>query len=450
MKDTIGRYRVEKKIGEGAMGIVYLAYDSMIDRRVAIKSLRLERLKNQNEAGRIRNLFFHEAKIIGKLNHSHITAIYDMGQENGNPYLVMEYVNGKTIKELIKSGEPFPLGEKLTLLAMVARALHYAHQRGVIHRDIKPANIMILVNNTPKVMDFGIAAVREHTRGDGGNIADTEDGIILGTPGYMSPEQVLAKELDQRSDIFSLGILAHEWIGGKKPFKGRNLKEVLTAVISKPAGSLKKICGADEELCRIVDKALAKKRKERYRSAEQFSDAIELYLSKIEKEKSGAGASLSYNSIRVIERLRKNYLFFSDFTDEELFDIFKLSGKEKYKKGDVIIQEGTSGAKMYIIIRGSVVIEKETNGQKLEVNRLEEGGCFGEMAIIDKMPRSASAVAAEKTAVIAINEIVLRETNPQLCLKLYRNLAAMISEKLRLSDSKYMDIVSKMKNGAQT
>ena len=453
MEQIIGRYRVEKVIGKGAMGLVYRGYDDMIDRVVAIKSLRLDRLRSKKDADKVRDLFFREAKTIGKLNHSHIAAIYDVGLLEGNPYLVMEFVDGKTIKDLIKSGAKFKLGEKLQLLSMIARALHYAHQRGVIHRDIKPANIMILPNRSPKIMDFGIASVTESLSDGWGGGPEEEQGIILGTPGYMSPEQILSKKLDQRSDIFALGVLAWEWTASKRLFPGKNMKEVLTAVISKPVASLKKISAADTRLSAIVEKALEKDRDNRYESAEKFSDAIELYLNRLEKkeeEKGGKAASLTYDNLKIIDQLKRNYLFFSDFSNDELFDIFKLSVKEKYKKGVAIITEGTSGAKMYVIIRGSVVIEKGTGSEKLEINRLGEGACFGEMAIIDKMPRFASAVAAEKTSVIAINEIVLRENNPQLALKLYRSLAAMISEKLRLSDSKYMDMVAKMKNGMGT
>jgi len=447
------------------MGVVCMGYDDMIDRKVAIKSLRLDKLRSKRDADKVRELFFREAKTIGKLSHSHIAAIYDVGQLDGNPYLVMEYVNGKTIKDLIKSGAKFKLEEKLALLSMIARALHYAHRRGVIHRDIKPANIMILPNRSPKIMDFGIASVSESLSDGWTGSAEEEQGVILGTPGYMSPEQILSKKLDPRSDVFALGILAYEWIASRRLFPGKNMREVLSAVISKPINTLKKAGAtgatgatgaagaagaADARLSAIVAKALEKDPENRYGSAEQFSDAMELYLNRLEmksEEKGGKAARLTYDNRKIIDQLKANYLFFSDFSNNELFDIFKLSGKEKYQKGEVIIQEGSSGAKMYIIIRGSVAIVKGTGSKKLEINRLEEGACFGEMAIIDKMPRFASAVAAKKTSVIAINEIVLRENNPQLCLKLYRNLAAMISEKLRLSDSKYMDVVAKMKNG---
>ncbi|GMT42506.1 MAG: hypothetical protein IEMM0002_0917 [bacterium] len=446
MDETTGRYRIKKQIGQGAMGIVYLAYDDMIDRLVAIKSLRLDK-SDEEERKRVRELFFREAKIIGRLSHSHITAIYDMGEQDDRPYIVMEYVNGKTIRELIESGDAFSLQDKLKLLSMAARAFHYAHQRGIIHRDIKPANIMILPNNTPKIMDFGIAGIRESAARPAANDADREESVILGTPAYMSPEQVRGRRLDARSDLFSLGVLAYEWIGGKRPFPGGNLKEILTAVVSEPQKPLKEFCGTDENLSRLVDRALEKKADNRYQNADEFADAVEMYLETTDKKKNAESEAerFSYDKLKIAKQIRKNYIFFSAMTDEELFAIFKLSGKEKFEKGEVIIQEGSSGSKMYIMVSGSVAIIKETDGKRIELNRLGEGDCFGEMSILDKMPRSASAIAREPTVAIAINEIVLRHSNPQLCLKLYRSLASMISEKLRLSDNRYSDLVSRIK-----
>lgn len=447
--ETAGRYRIERRIGQGAMGIVYLAHDDMIDRAVAIKSLRLDRAGSEKEQNRVRELFFREAKIIGRLNHSHITAIYDIGLKDGHPYLVMEYVKGRTIREFIDSRQKISLHEKLKILSMAARALHYAHQRGIIHRDIKPANVMILENRTPKIMDFGISTIRESATRGLSDDADKEDSAILGTPSFMSPEQVRGRELDARSDIFSLGVLAYEWIGGRKPFAYNNLREILTAIVSKPHKPLKELVSADDGLGELLDRALAKKADSRYNSAEEFSEAIEIYLDEIDKKKetlSGANR-FSYDKLKIVKQIKENYIFFSDMTDEELFAIFKLSGNEKFEKGDVIIQEGTSGSKMYILIIGKVAIVKESDGKKVEINRLVAGDCFGEMSIISKMPRFASAIALEQALVIAINEIVLRHSDPQLCLKFYRSLASMISEKLRISDIRYSDLVLKMKGG---
>ena len=442
--ENIGRYTIEKKLGQGSMGIVYLGYDSMIDRRVAIKSLRLDTTTEIRDKEKTISLFFDEAKIIGKLNHSHITSIYDIGTQDDCPFLVMEYIKGKTIKDVIRAETSMSVINILKLMSMIARGLHYAHQRGVLHRDIKPANIMVMKNLSPKIMDFGIARIMGPSRMT--KEGDTEKGIILGTPHYMSPEQIRGRDLDQRTDIFSLGVLGYEWITGKKPFRGDNLLEIIKEIIKNDPPLLTKSASVSLDIEKIISKALEKDVEKRYASAEEFSDAIELYLTSIETKDSEDGVSgqtgvFSYNQIRIVNDLRKNYVFFSDFTEEDLFTIFKMSKKEAFKKGDVIIEEGTSGATMYIILKGATSVMKMINGQQVEVSKLVEGECFGEMSIIDRMPRSATIVAKEDSALIAISEIVLRTSNPKLCLKLYKNLASMVADKLRSRDTEYFNLI---------
>ncbi|HSR36675.1 MAG TPA: serine/threonine-protein kinase, partial [Desulfurivibrionaceae bacterium] len=245
---AIGRYRIIRLLGQGAMGTVFLAKDAMIQRQVAVKTLRLDRLHTKEQRRRAADCFLQEARIVGNLNHSHITAIYDMGVQEGVPYLVMEYVDGENLKEIIRSGQAFSLKEKLTLIAMVARALHYAHQRGVLHRDIKPANIMILhKNRSPKITDFGIARVMDpRSLGIAGPQAEEE--LVPGTPLYMSPEQVEGGQLDPRSDLFSLGVLTYEWLAGRKPFTGETINGQLDAILTTTPPSLGSLAPVDVEL----------------------------------------------------------------------------------------------------------------------------------------------------------------------------------------------------------
>lgn len=444
---SIGRYKIEKKIGQGATGSVYLGWDSFIRRRVAIKSLRMERLKTEEDRKHTRNLFFQEARIIGNLNHSHITAVYDMGvEENGAPYIVMEYIDGLNIRSILDKEKIYSLKEKVNILSMVARALHYAHQRGVLHRDIKPANIMIQKNRAPKITDFGIARIMN--LGPSGQPGNSGEEGVLGTPQYMSPEQILGEEMDHRSDIFSLGILAYEWVSGQKTFRGKDTESLLSAILEASPKPLSQISDADEALESIISRALAKDVKDRFQSADELSDALEMYIHKMEMEGTHIESQdYSFDKIRVVERLKKDYLFFSDFSNRELFSLFKLSHKEKFRKGEYLIRQGTSGTKMYIIIKGSVAIVNELEGRKMELEKLEEGSCVGEMSIIDRMPRSASVIARKSTVAIAINETVLRLSNPKLCLKLYRNLAAMISERLRNNTSKYLELLATVQKG---
>jgi serine/threonine-protein kinase len=440
---TIGRYRVVRQIGLGAMGEVYLALDELIHRKVAIKCMRVDRCKNEQKRQKAMESFLHEARIAGNLDHSHIAAVYDIGVQDNAPYIVMEYIEGDNIKELIRGKAPFSIEEKLGLIAMVARALHFAHRRGILHRDIKPANIMILKqSHLPKITDFGIARVLD-TASFGcieGNI--DEEGLIPGTPLYMSPEQIRGEELDTRSDIFSLGVLAYEWLSGEKPFAGQDLNTRLQSVLTDTPKPLSDFPGIDHEISSIVMRTLAKPKGGRYQSADEFGDTLELYLNALEKKKSGGKTSFSFDKKEIVERLRQRYPFFADFSEEELYGLFRASSKEEFAMGDYLLREGSSGAKMYIIISGAVIVLTETEGKRVELETLRDGSCVGEMSMIDHMPRSASVVAFKKTVTLALNETVLRHNNPKLCLKLYRNLATTLSERLRASEAKYLTLLA--------
>lgn len=447
---AIGRYRILRLLGQGAMGTVYLAKDAMIQRQVAVKSLRLDRLHTREQRRRAADCFLQEARIVGNLNHSHITAIYDMGAQEGVPFLVMEYVAGDNLKEIIRSGQPFTLKEKLTLIAMVARALYYAHQRGVLHRDIKPANIMILhKNRSPKITDFGIARVMDpRSLGIAGPQAEEE--LVPGTPLYMSPEQVRGEQLDPRSDLFSLGILTYEWLAGRKPFTGDTINAQLEAILSATPPPLGSLAGVDVELEAIVSHALAKEPNERFQNAEAFSDTIELYLNRLERQEEGArNAGFSCDQQLIIAKLRKKYLFFADFSEAELFTIFQLAAKEHFAPDEYLIREGSSGTKMYVILNGAVSVVNENEGRRVVIDTLAEGGCVGEMSLIDRMPRSASVVAVKPTVAMAINETVLRLANPKLCLKLYRSLAGILAERLRASDARYLELAAVHSKGKE-
>lgn len=450
--EKLGRYRIEGVIGQGAMGTVYQAYDAVIQRKVAIKSLRLEYFPNREGRRRAAEFFLREARVVGNLAHSHITAVYDMGMAGDLPYIVMEFIAGRNLKELIAAGPNFPRREKLALLAMVARALHFAHQRGVLHRDVKPANIMIVeAGRSPKITDFGIARVLDPAAlgvACPAGVGD-EETRIPGTPLYMAPEQIRGETLDPRSDLFSLGILAHEWLSGRKPFRGRSLREGVQAILRREPEPLSE-AEADPELRAIINQALAKKPNARFQSGESFSDALELYLERLARQQEPpVGREPAFDQRELIARLRRRYLFFADFSEEEMLAVFRLSGRERFAQGDYLIRAGTSGTKMYVVLEGRVSVLTEKEGRLVEIDTLGEGGCVGEMAMLDGMPRSASVVAIKPTVALAINETVLRHADPRLCLKLYRSLASLVSERLRASDARYLDLAMSLTRRAE-
>jgi serine/threonine protein kinase len=223
----IGRYEIEKTLGRGSSGVVYLARDPVIDRRVALKCLRLDLDAEHSEEFRER--FIREARAAGRLNHPGIVTVHDVGEDpdSGLMYIAMEYIDGRDLRQVLEAGHRFRLSEILRITADVAVALAYAHSLGVVHRDIKPANIAIAKDGSAKITDFGIARLEQSNL--------TVDGQFIGTPNFMSPEQVTGKKVDGRSDIFSLGVVLFYLLTGKRPFAGNTMHEVTLRVVQDPS-----------------------------------------------------------------------------------------------------------------------------------------------------------------------------------------------------------------------
>jgi eukaryotic-like serine/threonine-protein kinase len=250
---TISRYRIVEKLGEGGMGVVYKAEDTKLHRTVALKFLTAEATGSREHQAR----FLKEAEAAAALEHPNITTIFDIGEEDGQTFIAMSLVEGKTLAEKI-SERPLPLEEALHIAGQVGEALQVAHERGIVHRDIKPANIMITPDGRVKVMDFGLAHLAGQTR-------ITKTGTIMGTPAYMSPEQAEGQELDRRSDIWSLGIVLYEMVTGQLPFRGNTDPAVLRAILDDQPEPMTAIrVGTPPELDRIVAKALEKEPGQRY------------------------------------------------------------------------------------------------------------------------------------------------------------------------------------------
>jgi eukaryotic-like serine/threonine-protein kinase len=230
---TVSHYEILTKLGEGGMGVVYKARDLRLDRFVAIKALRPEQLKDETRKQR----FIQEAKAASSLNHPNIITIHEIDHADGADFMVMEFVNGKTLQQLIQASG-LPVAEVLKFAIPVASALAAANTLGIVHRDVKPGNIMVGTNGVVKVLDFGLAKLTapSDSEADGATRtiqATTEEGIILGTAAYMSPEQAQGKPVDARSDIFSLGAMLYEMLTGRRAFQGANRMSTLAAILQQ-------------------------------------------------------------------------------------------------------------------------------------------------------------------------------------------------------------------------
>ena len=267
MIETLGRYKILSIIGQGAMGVVYKAVDPMIDRTVAIKTVNLNLSRDEIEEFEAR--FRQEIKAAGRLNHPNIVTIYDVGRNENMAYMAMEYLDGKELKDILADGQEVPpVASTVDWIAQIAQGLEFAHENDIVHRDVKPSNIMVVRGGLAKITDFGIARMPT-------SAVKTMTGLILGSPRYMSPEQVIGKDLDYRTDIFSLGVVLHEALTGTPPFDGDNVNAIMYATVnSQPPAPSATNRQVPAMLDLIINKALAKTVDDRYQSMREFANDL--------------------------------------------------------------------------------------------------------------------------------------------------------------------------------
>jgi serine/threonine-protein kinase len=267
--DRIGRYKIVRELGRGAMGVVYHAIDPNIGRPVAIKTIQFGGGRNPEEQNRLRERLFREARSAGILSHPGIVTVYDVEQQGELAYIAMEYVDGPTLDQVLSEAQPISPERMFSILGQTAVALDYAHQKGIVHRDIKPANIMIARDGTAKITDFGIAKITASDQ-------LTMTGNIVGTPHYMSPEQVQGQPVDGRSDQFSLAVIAFEMLTGEKPYAGEHLTTVVYKIVAEePAAPHRLNPTIGLAIESVLRKSLSKKPGLRYPTCQEFAGALE-------------------------------------------------------------------------------------------------------------------------------------------------------------------------------
>jgi serine/threonine-protein kinase len=275
-KPKFGRFEVQKELGKGAMGVVYLGKDPKIGREVAIKTLALAQEFEPEELAGAKERFFREAETAGKLSHPHIVTIYDTGEEHDYCYIAMELLKGGDLVPYTKAGKLLPAEKVASLVARAAEALGYAHREGVVHRDVKPANMMYdMQTDTLKLTDFGIARLTASSK--------TRTGMVLGTPSYMSPEQLAGQRVDGRSDLFSLGVTLYLLLAGRLPFEGESMAQLMFKIANDAPADIRAINpGVPTGLAAFLERALAKNPQARFQTGEEFAGALRAAL--------GAGA----------------------------------------------------------------------------------------------------------------------------------------------------------------
>src|ERR1700720_4189568 len=266
-----GRYEIVGELGRGAMGVVYKAMDPVIGRTVAVKTIRLSEEGTGLSRPELLSRFQTEARAAGLLTHPNIVVVFDAGEEDGQYYITMELVEGKSLQAHLDGGQAFALPRVLRIMEQTCSALQFAHERNVVHRDIKPANIMLTADDTVKVTDFGTAKILQF-----GTMQQTAH--VMGTPSYMSPEQVKGRAVDGRSDIFSLGVLLYEMVTGEKPFPGQNITTVIYKIVNEEPVPPREIDPAIHPgLCNVIARALAKDPTARFQTCGELLEALKNY-----------------------------------------------------------------------------------------------------------------------------------------------------------------------------
>ena len=399
-QQTIGKYPVIREIGSGATSRVFLARDPFAERDVAIKVLQFARDADPETERMMHKAFVAEASLAGKLNHPHIVDIYDAVVEPDRSYLVMEYVPGKTLDEHASPKNLLPLPKVVEIIFKCIRALEYAFQHGVIHRDIKPGNVLLSADGETKVGDFGASFQQR--------LADKTTQIKgVGSPAYMSPEQLRMEKLSQQTDIYSLGVTMFRLLTGRLPFEAASHVALTYAILNtpppKPSSHRPELPALLDE---IVMKAIAKDPAQRYRSWLDFGkDVTRAFMSLRVDMTTPAPASDSEKFGKL-----RDMAFFKDFGEVALWEVVRIATWQSIEAGTVLMRENEQGDSFYVLVEGEV--EVTLLGKPLAI--LKPGGCFGEILYFaDSVERRTTTVTARgKITVMHIKAGALRIATP--------------------------------------
>jgi serine/threonine protein kinase len=417
----IGKYPVLRKLGEGATSEVYLCNDPFNARDVAIKVAFPETFQDPEHGKLYRKLFLTEASLAGKLEHPHICQIYDAVADEKLSYIVMEYVGGGTLERFARPDGLLPVDRVVEIAFKCSRALEFAHKHGVTHRDIKPANILFLEGTEVKITDFGAALVTTSR--------DTTQVSAIGSPAYMSPEQVKEHPLDHQTDIYSVGVVMYHLLTGRLPFQAVNnfsLIYQITNVDPEPPSAYRP--EIPDTLDAIVQHAMAKDLADRYQRWEEFSQDL---AQAFRDERSGAHRAQEFADSDKFETLRK-LPFFRHFSDAELWEVARISTWRHAGAGEQLMREGESGEFFCLLAEGQVKVTKK--GKLL--NLLRAGEPFGEMAYLSKREpvRGADVTVMSDADIISVPTAMLAQASDACRHKFDRAFMEILVERLSMAN----------------
>ena len=403
---TIGKYDVIREVGRGSMGVVYLGHDPFTGREVALKIALQDSLEDEEQnLTRFRKMFFNEAKVAGRLKHPNIIQVFDAGIEGDIWFIVMEYVSGGyTLYDHCRPGTLLPIEDAVRIIFKCAKALDYAHRRGVVHRDIKPRNILLTEDREVKIGDFSIAL---QTQPD---TTDTQVHGYVGSPLYMSPEQIREDQITNQTDIFSIGVVMYEMLTGKHPFAADSLPSIIHQIQEKPHTPLLEMrSDAPPILGHIVDRALKKNPVTRYKTGLDMAADLSLVFDHIKLFEEEIPGREKFNMVRDLS-------FFHDFSEPEVWEVINAAKWREFEPGVEIIAEGDVDSSFYIIVSGEVYVLK---GGK-EVDVLNSGDCFGEMGFIARRERTASIVAKSPVTAMKVRASLIERASLHCQLRFHK------------------------------
>jgi len=409
----IGKYVLTRELGRGSTSTVYLCHDAYRGRDVAVKLYASDEGLTAEEAEIRRRLFFNEAQMAGMLDHPNILPILDAGELDDSRYVVMEYLSGaRPLSEHIRPGHLLPIGKAVEVAFKCARALEYAHRKGVIHRDIKPGNILLTREGDVRLVDFGVARIAQ-----GG--LDQVRGLI-GSPSYMAPEQLVKHFATRETDLYALGVVLYELLTGKRPFYGETLEKLRRQVLyASPMPVHRLRDHISPELERIVNRSLEKQPGRRYRSGLEFAADLSHAFREADRLRQQVVEQERFRQLR-------HLTFFRDFAYPNIWELLNAGSWEAFNSGQAVVKAGELDQSFFVLVKGRALIQRDGR----TVGRLEEGQCFGEAGYLEEVRRQSTVVADDDVEVLRLTATAVDRCSTDCQLRFMRQFLGMLLARL--------------------
>ncbi len=417
----LGKYTLQRELGRGSSGTVYLGHDPFENRDVAVKVYYQDDQLQAAQANLQSKLFFNEAHMAGQLKHPNILPIHDAGEEDGQRYVVMEFLpDSVPLSRYARNDSLLPMSKVVEIFFSTAKALDYAHRNGVVHRDIKPANILMNPRGHTLIVDFGIAKSAKQP--------DNELAGSIGTPRYMSPEQVRGEDVNNQTDLYSLGVTIYELLTGTSPFVAQSLKDLTHRILHEDAAPPSTLrVDVPEILDRIVMRCLRKELRKRYRSGLDVAGDLAYIFDEI-----NASAQELDEDARV--KLSRRLRFFNDFTDAELREVIHAGQWRNLASGRNIVTEGELDDSFFVLVSGEVSVWKGDT----ELGVLREGDCFGEMGFFSHIRRTATIRARGTVDLLVLSAAAMERASKDVQLKFHQVFVRTLIERLAKTNERLL------------